>query len=134
VQICQIEVSINTAEHVVRGHVVVEIEGVKQSGLLAVALSHHAGLLPSLRTAFEAAASGDLDRRIAPHLGARRDELKALGSNIRSHPMCSIGSLPPASRGPRAELPERFPQLVFQPSALAILPRPANDDDAGLQR
>ncbi|MDP9084473.1 MAG: ATP-binding protein, partial [Pseudomonadota bacterium] len=33
----------------------------------------------SLRAAFEAAASGDLDRRIAPHLGARHDELADLG-------------------------------------------------------
>jgi hypothetical protein len=27
---------------------VIEVEGVKQSGLLAAALSHHAGVLPSL--------------------------------------------------------------------------------------
>ena len=48
VQICQIEVSINTAEQMVRGHMFVEVEGVKQSVLLAAALSHHAGVLPSL--------------------------------------------------------------------------------------
>jgi len=47
-QICQIELSNNTAEHVVRGHVVVEVEGVKQSVLLAAALSHRAGALPSM--------------------------------------------------------------------------------------
>jgi len=35
-----------------------------------------------LRGAFEAAASGDLDRRIAPHLGARRDELAYLGRDF----------------------------------------------------
>ncbi|HEY6618834.1 MAG TPA: hypothetical protein VIY68_04750 [Steroidobacteraceae bacterium] len=46
VQIRQIEISINTAEHVVRGHVVIEVEGVKQSVLLAAALSHHAGDAP----------------------------------------------------------------------------------------
>jgi len=51
-QICQIELSINTAEHVVHGHVVVEVEGVKQSVLLAAALSHHAGVLPSLLLEF----------------------------------------------------------------------------------
>ncbi len=33
----------------------------------------------SLRAAFEAVASGDLDRRIAPQLGARHDELADLG-------------------------------------------------------
>jgi two-component system, OmpR family, sensor kinase len=33
----------------------------------------------SLREAFEAAATGDLDRRIAPRIGARRDELADLG-------------------------------------------------------
>ena len=44
----QIEISINVAEHVVRGHVVVEVKGVKQSVLLATALSHHAGALPWL--------------------------------------------------------------------------------------
>jgi len=36
----------------------------------------------SLRGAFEAAASGDLDRRIAPHLGARHDELADLGRDF----------------------------------------------------
>jgi two-component system OmpR family sensor kinase len=36
----------------------------------------------SLRAAFEAAASGDLDRRIAPHLGARHDELADLGRDF----------------------------------------------------
>jgi two-component system OmpR family sensor kinase len=36
----------------------------------------------SLRAAFEAAASGDLDRRIAPHLGARQDELADLGRDF----------------------------------------------------
>jgi two-component system OmpR family sensor kinase len=36
----------------------------------------------SLRTAFEAAASGDLDRRIAPLLGARHDELADLGRDF----------------------------------------------------
>jgi two-component system, OmpR family, sensor kinase len=36
----------------------------------------------SLRTAFEAAASGDLDRRIAPYLGARHDELTDLGRDF----------------------------------------------------
>jgi two-component system OmpR family sensor kinase len=36
----------------------------------------------SLRTAFEAAASGDLDRRIAPHLGTRHDELADLGRDF----------------------------------------------------
>jgi signal transduction histidine kinase len=35
-----------------------------------------------LRTAFEAAASGDLDRRIAPQLGARHDELADLGRDF----------------------------------------------------
>ncbi|MDB6085792.1 MAG: ATP-binding region, ATPase-like:Histidine kinase, region:Histidine kinase N-terminal, partial [Gammaproteobacteria bacterium] len=33
----------------------------------------------SLRMALEAAAAGDLDRRIAPQLGARHDELADLG-------------------------------------------------------
>lgn len=36
----------------------------------------------SLRGAFEAAASGDLDRRIAPQLGARHDELADLGRDF----------------------------------------------------
>jgi two-component system, OmpR family, sensor kinase len=36
----------------------------------------------SLRAAFEAAASGDLDRRIAPYLGARHDELADLGRDF----------------------------------------------------
>jgi two-component system, OmpR family, sensor kinase len=36
----------------------------------------------SLRAAFEAAASGDLDRRIAPSLGARHDELTDLGRDF----------------------------------------------------
>jgi two-component system, OmpR family, sensor kinase len=36
----------------------------------------------SLRAAFEAAASGDLDRRIAPQLGARHDELADLGRDF----------------------------------------------------
>ena len=36
------------AEHMVRGHVFVEVEGVKRSVLHAAALSHHAGVLPSL--------------------------------------------------------------------------------------
>jgi two-component system OmpR family sensor kinase len=36
----------------------------------------------SLREAFVAAASGDLDRRIAPHLGARHDELADLGRDF----------------------------------------------------
>jgi two-component system, OmpR family, sensor kinase len=36
----------------------------------------------SLRAAFEAAAAGDLDRRIAPHLGARHDELADLGRDF----------------------------------------------------
>jgi hypothetical protein len=48
VQICQIEISINTAKQMVRGHMVIEIEGVKQSVLFAAALSHHAGALPWL--------------------------------------------------------------------------------------
>jgi hypothetical protein len=48
VQIRQIEVSINTAEQMVRGHMIVEVEGVEQSVLLAAALSHHVGALPSL--------------------------------------------------------------------------------------
>src|ERR1700683_2868715 len=50
VQICQIEESINLAEHLVRGNMVVEVEGVKQSVLLAAPLSHHAGALPWLPT------------------------------------------------------------------------------------
>jgi hypothetical protein len=33
---------------VVRGYMVVEVKGVKKSVLLAAALSHHAGALPSL--------------------------------------------------------------------------------------
>jgi two-component system OmpR family sensor kinase len=36
----------------------------------------------SLRAAFEAAASGNLDRRIAPYLGARHDELTDLGRDF----------------------------------------------------
>jgi two-component system OmpR family sensor kinase len=36
----------------------------------------------SLRAAFEAAAAGDLDRRIAPHLGNRHDELADLGRDF----------------------------------------------------
>jgi signal transduction histidine kinase len=36
----------------------------------------------SLREAFEAVASGDLDRRIAPRLGARHDELADLGRDF----------------------------------------------------
>jgi two-component system OmpR family sensor kinase len=36
----------------------------------------------SLRTAFEAVASGDLDRRIAPYLDARHDELADLGRDF----------------------------------------------------
>jgi hypothetical protein len=32
------------------------------------------------------------------------------------------------------ELSKRLPQLVFQPSALRVLPRPANNDDAGFPR
>jgi two-component system OmpR family sensor kinase len=36
----------------------------------------------SLRAAFEAAAAGDLDRRIAPHLGSRHDELADLGRDF----------------------------------------------------
>jgi two-component system OmpR family sensor kinase len=36
----------------------------------------------SLHAAFEAAASGDLDRRIAPYLGARHDELADLGRDF----------------------------------------------------
>jgi two-component system OmpR family sensor kinase len=36
----------------------------------------------SLRAAFEAAASGDLDRRIAPYLNARHDELADLGRDF----------------------------------------------------
>ncbi len=36
----------------------------------------------SLRAAFEAVASGDLDRRIAPRLGARHDELADLGRDF----------------------------------------------------
>jgi two-component system OmpR family sensor kinase len=36
----------------------------------------------SLRAAFEAVASGDLDRRIAPQLGARHDELADLGRDF----------------------------------------------------
>ena len=47
-QISQIEESVYTAEHMVRGHMFVEVEGVKQSVLLAAALSHHAGALPSM--------------------------------------------------------------------------------------
>src|SRR5271156_3649345 len=47
-QIRQIEESIYTAEHMVRGRVFVEVEGVKQSVLIAAALSHHAGALPSM--------------------------------------------------------------------------------------
>jgi predicted HD phosphohydrolase len=47
-QIRQIEKSINTAEHMIRGQVLIEVEGVKQAVLIAAALSHHAGALPSL--------------------------------------------------------------------------------------
>jgi two-component system, OmpR family, sensor kinase len=36
----------------------------------------------SLRAAFEAVASGDLDRRIAPYLGGRHDELTDLGRDF----------------------------------------------------
>src|SRR5882724_5256816 len=36
----------------------------------------------SLRGAFEAAASGDLDRRVAPDIGARHDELADLGRDF----------------------------------------------------
>jgi hypothetical protein len=42
-QICQIEESIDTAEHMIRRHMIVGVEGVKQSVLVAAALSHHAG-------------------------------------------------------------------------------------------
>jgi hypothetical protein len=45
-QIRQIEVSINAAQHMIRRHVFIEIEGVKQSVLIAAVLSDHAGALP----------------------------------------------------------------------------------------
>jgi hypothetical protein len=40
-QIRQVEESIDTAQKVVRGDVIVEVEGVKQTTLIAAALAHH---------------------------------------------------------------------------------------------
>jgi hypothetical protein len=40
--------SINAAQRVVRGNVIVEVEGVKQTTLIAAALAHHPDVLRSL--------------------------------------------------------------------------------------
>jgi two-component system OmpR family sensor kinase len=44
--------------------------------------SYVAKPIRSLRSAFDAAASGDLDRRVAAHIGARHDELADLGRDF----------------------------------------------------
>jgi hypothetical protein len=45
-QIGEVEKSINGAEKMVCGDVLIEVEGVKQPLLIAAVLSHHAGALP----------------------------------------------------------------------------------------
>jgi hypothetical protein len=45
-QICQVEKSIDAAEQIVRRYVLIKVEGIKQSVLLAAVFSHHAGALP----------------------------------------------------------------------------------------
>jgi hypothetical protein len=45
-QISEVEKSVNGAEKMVCGDMLIEVEGVKQPTLIAAVLSHHAGALP----------------------------------------------------------------------------------------
>jgi hypothetical protein len=45
-QISEVEKSIDRAEKMVYGDMLIEVEGVKQPLLIAAVLSHHAGALP----------------------------------------------------------------------------------------
>lgn len=47
-QIAEIEEPINTAQQVVGGNVIVEVEGIKQPVLIAAVLTHHPDALPKL--------------------------------------------------------------------------------------
>src|SRR5208283_1471391 len=48
-QIRQVEKPVNAPEQMLRGHMLIEVEGIKESVLVAAALSHHAGALPIAR-------------------------------------------------------------------------------------
>ena len=45
-QICKIEKPIDAAQQMIRRYVLIKVEGIKQSVLLAAVFSHHAGALP----------------------------------------------------------------------------------------
>jgi two-component system OmpR family sensor kinase len=57
----------------------------------------------TLRGSFEAVASGDLDRRIAPRIGTRHDELADLGRNFRSNG-CAVEGLDARPTSPAADV------------------------------
>jgi hypothetical protein len=46
-QIRQVEKPIDAAEQMVRRYVLIKVEGIKQSVLVAAVFSHHAGVLPA---------------------------------------------------------------------------------------